>query len=68
MDVSEDLPLEARADEQRCGILIVDDSTTIRLTVRQCLQTGPYRVFEAADGLAALELIKDEPDLSLIHI
>jgi DNA-binding response OmpR family regulator len=39
-------------------VLIVDDEPNIRLMLRTALQSTGYRVLEAADGLAALSLLR----------
>lgn len=49
-------------------ILIVDDSDNIRVTVRLAFQ-GDYTVIAAADGHAAVELVKKErPDFVFLDI
>ncbi|HCC49088.1 MAG TPA: two-component system response regulator [Elusimicrobia bacterium] len=49
-------------------ILIVDDSDNIRVTVRVAFQ-GDYTVIAAADGHAAVELVKKErPDFVFLDI
>jgi DNA-binding NtrC family response regulator len=48
-------------------ILILEDEKLLRMTMRKRLEDEGYRVFEAATGQAALELIRDdEPDLLLL--
>jgi two-component system chemotaxis response regulator CheY len=42
-------------------ILAVDDSNTMRQMVAHVLRMGGYRVLEAADGEAALELAQSQP-------
>jgi CheY-like chemotaxis protein len=39
-------------------VLIVDDSATVRLMLRQWLEAASYPVLEAADGLQALEVLR----------
>ena len=46
-------------------ILIVDDDATVRATISQALAALGYAVREAADGLAALDIVRAEA-LSLI--
>ena len=48
-------------------ILILEDEKLLRMTMRKRLEDEGYRVFEAATGQTALELIRDdEPDLLLL--
>ncbi len=48
-------------------VLIVDDSKSIRMQVREMLPKGSFEVLEAADGMEGLEMINREA-LSLILI
>jgi CheY-like chemotaxis protein len=48
-------------------VLIVDDSKSIRMQVREMLPKGSFEVLEAADGMEGLEVINREA-LSLILI
>ncbi|MGG6294594.1 response regulator [Leptolyngbya sp. AN02str] len=48
-------------------ILIVDDSTTIRMQVRDMLPRGNFEVLEARDGVEGLDVIqKEQPNLVLL--
>jgi len=50
-------------------ILVVDDSRTVRYTMKRMLQQGGFQVLEAADGAQAVELAKRErPRLILMDI
>lgn len=50
-------------------ILIVDDEPPIVLSLRLLMKKEGYEVREAADGLTALEQVRDfEPDLILLDI
>ncbi|HVB74571.1 MAG TPA: response regulator [Ktedonobacteraceae bacterium] len=50
-------------------ILIVDDSVSIRRTIRQTLSQKDYTILEARDGLEALEKIEEEsPDVLLLDL
>ncbi len=53
----------------RPKILIVDDSVTIRRTIRQTLSQKDYLILEASDGLEALEKIEQEsPHMLLLDL
>lgn len=47
-------------------ILVADDEADIRALLRILLEKDGYRVLEAADGLEALETLRDHSDVSLI--
>jgi two-component system, cell cycle response regulator len=50
-------------------VLIADDSLVIRAVVRDGLENEGYRVVEAVDGLAAVELCRaDPPDVVLLDV
>lgn len=50
-------------------ILVVDDSTTIRKRVRNELEALGHEVFEASDGEAAIDSLKDvSPDLITLDV
>ncbi|HEX9115754.1 MAG TPA: response regulator transcription factor [Anaerolineae bacterium] len=50
-------------------ILVVDDEPRIRRFVRMNLELEGYDVFEAADGLAALDKVREDlPDLVLLDV
>ena len=50
-------------------ILIVDDDTNIRTSVRLCLEAAGFEVSQASNGAEALELIhSDSPDLVLVDL
>ena len=45
-------------------VLIADDQANMRQLVRLTLETGRFEIFEAPDGIAALELARrEQPDL-----
>ncbi|HIJ59996.1 MAG TPA: response regulator [Nitrospirae bacterium] len=48
---------------ERTIFLIVDDSTTVRKLVRKTIETkiGSNNIYEASNGVEALELIKEKP-------
>ena len=61
--------LKIRTIDKRRKILLVDDDESMRLICREALQYQNYTVVEAADGLQALEHLKDQkPDLILMDI
>ncbi len=49
-------------------VLIVDDEPPIRKLLRMGLATQGYQVLEAQNGKAALELIKESPDLVILDL
>lgn len=49
-------------------ILLVDDESNIRELVRFNLQKAGYTVAEAGDGITAINLAKEKPDLILLDI
>jgi DNA-binding response OmpR family regulator len=54
---------------QKTSILVVDDEATIREVVRRYLEREGFQVWEAADGYAALDIIRDEsPHLIVLDL
>ena len=49
-------------------ILVIDDTTVVRVKVREMLPPGNFQVLEAKDGLEGLNLIRQEEKLSLIML
>ncbi len=50
-------------------VMIIDDEPNVRLMLRTALESSAYRVVEAADGLAALALLRDTAcDLVLLDL
>src|SRR5438093_8698839 len=50
-------------------ILVIEDESTMRLALRDVLETEGYRVLTAADGEAGLEMsIGEKPDLIILDI
>ena len=47
-------------------ILVIDDSDTIRMQVRNALESGGYHIVEAVDGLDGLEKLRGSPDFDLV--
>ena len=47
-------------------IMVVDDESRMRKLVRDFLEREKFQVFEAEDGLAAIELFYEHTDMSLI--
>ncbi|HKV58359.1 MAG TPA: response regulator, partial [Ktedonobacteraceae bacterium] len=63
------LDTPARPKHAMPKILIVDDSVSIRRTLRQTLSQKDYVLLEASDGREALEKIEEEsPDLLLLDL
>jgi two-component system chemotaxis response regulator CheY len=53
----------------KAKILLVDDSSLARRSVRQMLESAGYEVVEAEDGLVALErYFLEKPDLVLLDL
>jgi PAS domain S-box-containing protein len=47
-------------------LLVVEDELSIRNNVRDCLQQLGYKVLEAQDGKAALEVCHEHPDIQVV--
>jgi CheY-like chemotaxis protein len=47
-------------------VLVVDDEDQVRTMVRRILEGAGYQVVEAADGAAALDILKKRSDLELV--
>lgn len=47
-------------------VLVVDDSRTSRMHIRQLLQRHRFEVVEAADGQEALALMREHPEIRLV--
>lgn len=47
-------------------VLVVDDDHAIRETLRFVLEDAGYEVLEAADGMQALEILRDAPDAMVV--
>ena len=49
-------------------ILIVDDSTTIRVQLDKTLKESKkgFQVYEAENGVQALNVLKDNPDIKIV--
>lgn len=47
-------------------VVVADDSPVIRDLVAEALRSHGLRVLEAADGLEALELVEEHPDVDLV--
>ncbi len=50
----------------RTSVLVVDDESRMRKLIRDFLEREGYRIYEAANGLDALELFYENKDISLI--
>ena len=51
---------------ERLKILVVDDESRMRKLVRDFLEREGFRVLEASDGAAAMELFYEDKDIALI--
>lgn len=47
-------------------ILVVDDSETLRIQLKQALEEAGFEVIEGIHGLAGLDALKNHPDIALI--
>ena len=55
--------------EARATVLVVDDDPQVRSLLRQALEEAGHRVREAADGVAALRSVRDDPpDLVVLDV
>ena len=74
MTTQQQLPTEPELDailplEPRARILVVDDESRIRLTLRGCLEAEGYEVEEARDGAEAIRVMLDtKPDLVVLDL
>jgi DNA-binding response OmpR family regulator len=56
-------------DVHPARILVADDESRIRLSLRACLEADGHEVFEAADGMEALDvIIHAAPDIMLLDL
>ena len=49
-------------------VLVVDDSSTIRVRISRILDTAGYRVIQATDGQQALDMLSQRPDLMILDV
>ena len=56
-------PVIARTTDAAPTVLIVDDDDETRISVAEVLEEAGYHTLTAGDGLAALELLRREPQL-----
>ncbi|HDP89188.1 MAG TPA: diguanylate cyclase [Thioalkalivibrio sp.] len=57
--------------QRLCGnhelkVLVVDDGRTSRLMIRRLLEAHNYQVLEAEDGVQALEVLEEHPDVTMV--
>ena len=57
--------MEQRSEQNVC-ILVVDDEQDIRRIIRILLESSGYQVAEAPNGLAAVEYIRQQPNVELV--
>lgn len=57
--------MEQRSEQNVC-ILVVDDEQDIRRIIRIPLESSGYQVAEAPNGLAAVEYIRQQPNVDLV--
>lgn len=48
------------------SVLVVDDSSLARSVMRKLLRVQKFNVFEASDGLEALSIINDNPNINIV--
>ncbi|MCB0337274.1 MAG: response regulator, partial [Bdellovibrionales bacterium] len=53
--------------ESKGKILVVDDSATVRTSIRSILERGGYSVIDVPDGKQAIEVYAEE-DIQLITL
>ncbi len=58
--------VERFTNNSETGILIVDDSAVARTHLKQTLATQHYQLFEASDGLEALEVLRENPCIKMV--
>jgi len=51
---------------QRAPILLAEDEAMLRMIAVEMLEDAGFKVFEAADGVEALELLKANPEIALL--
>jgi CheY-like chemotaxis protein len=54
------------SDNGKTPILIAEDEAMLRLIAVELLQDAGFQVFEAGDGIEALELLKANPQIALL--
>ncbi len=57
--------MEQRSEQNVC-ILVVDDEQDIRRIIRILLESSGYQVAEAPNGLAAVEYVRQQPNVDLV--
>ncbi|MRS12530.1 MAG: response regulator [Actinobacteria bacterium] len=61
--------MDTHGTPERCTVLIVEDSTTLRQMVSMALESRGYRVRGAADGITALHSLSEHlPDAILLDL
>lgn len=50
----------------RIAILLAEDEAMLRIIAMEMLQEAGFEVFEAADGMEALDLLKANPQIALL--
>ncbi len=63
---SDSNPRRASASNGHTTILLVDDDLAVRNAITELLEGLGYRVHEAADGEAALELLRTAPEVDVL--
>jgi CheY-like chemotaxis protein len=52
--------------ETRPAVLLAEDEAMLRVIAVEMLQDAGFKVFEAGDGVEALALLKDNPQIALL--
>lgn len=61
--------LKPTVSDRHQKILVIDDEKSIRQVLRQSLEEAGHKVFEAGDGVAGLEAVKEHrPDLVILDV
>lgn len=54
------------SDMSATPVLLAEDESMLRLIAMEMLEEAGFRVFEAADGVEALDILKANPEIGLL--